>query len=77
MMYKRELINREENFNAIFAPTVGGISSKCKENSLNQNNRKRLNRNRETGYTKEKVRAKNQDDRLVKSTSLRHKQKGH
>ena len=34
LLYKRELLNREENFNAIFASNVGGISSKFKDHSV-------------------------------------------
>ena len=33
LLYKRELFNRDENFNAVFASSVGGISSKFKEQS--------------------------------------------
>ena len=76
MMYKRELLNREENFNAIFAPNVGGVSSKFKENSLNHNDSKRLTGGK-TEYTRGKARLKNQDDRLVKSNILGRKQKGY
>ena len=75
LLYKRELLNREENFNAIFASTVGGVSSKFKDHPTYQNGSKCAGAlmNPVRGHTKGKFSGKG--NKIVNSSLLGSKGK--